>query len=171
MKTILTLAAGVLAAGLTFAPGDASAQWRGGIHGGGFRAGAFHGGWRGGWGGGFRPAAVGWRGGAWRGGWGGGFRPAAIGWRGGAWRGGWGGYGWRGGWAYRPYRRYGWGAGAALAAGVIGAGLVAAATSPYYYGYPAYYGGYYPAYYGGCYQTLQWVWDGWGWRRAWVTTC
>jgi len=56
------------------------------------------------------------------------------------WGGGWG-YrrGWGGGW--------GWGApalGAAIGLGVLGA--VAAASSPYYYGYPGYYGYGYPAY-------------------------
>ena len=36
MKRFLTLAAGILAVGLTVLPEDASAQWRGGWRGGGF---------------------------------------------------------------------------------------------------------------------------------------
>jgi hypothetical protein len=49
MRRFLTLAAGILAAGLTVLPEDASAQWRGGWRGGGV-------GYRGAWGGGYRGA-------------------------------------------------------------------------------------------------------------------
>jgi hypothetical protein len=85
MKRFLTLAAGILAVGLTVLPEDASAQWRGGWRGGGFgHRGALGGGYRGHWGGGWRGAA--WRGpaGGWRGGWGGGYRHYGRGWGGGA---------------------------------------------------------------------------------------
>jgi hypothetical protein len=70
---------------------------------------------------------------------------------------------------YRPYRNWGWGAGALAAGALIGA-AVASSYDPYYGGY--YGGGYYPASYGwGCAQTLQWVPTAYGWRQAWVTTC
>jgi hypothetical protein len=64
---------------------------------------------------------------------------------------------WGGGWGYR--RGWGgWGApvGAAIGLGVLGA-AAAAASSPYYYGYPGYYGYGYPAYgYGYAYPYYGW---------------
>ena len=68
--------------------------------------------------------------------------------------------------------------GGAIAAGVIGGLAVgaligSAAAAPYYgyapgyyYGGPAYYGGY-----GGCYWTRERFWDGWGWRVRRVQVC
>src|SRR4051794_14138015 len=68
----------------------------------------------------------------------------------------WGGGRWGGGWGYRRGWGGGWGwggpaLGAAVGLGVLGA--AAAASTPYYYGYPAYGYGYpayaYPGYYYG----------------------
>ena len=151
MKTLLVAPAALLAAGLFLIPDDASARpgWRGGGFHGGFRGAAFHGG--------FRGAAF--HGGV-RHGWHGGFRP---------------GFGYHRAGFYRPhwgyYRRSygGFGAGAALATGaIIGAGLAAAASAPYYdngYGYAD------VGYGGACYQVPTWAWTGWGYQQVLVTRC
>jgi hypothetical protein len=57
--------------------------------------------------------------------------------------------GWGGGWGYRRGWGGGWGWGAPALGAAIGLGVLgaaAAASSPYYYGYPGYYGYGYPAY-------------------------
>ncbi|HEY8565499.1 MAG TPA: hypothetical protein VIL65_08375 [Beijerinckiaceae bacterium] len=183
MKTLLTLSAAVLAAGLVTASSfEAEAAPRGGfraggfgVHGGfaghgGFRQGGFrHGGFHHG---GFRPAFAARPFGV---------RPAFYGARPGFYgyrtAGFYGarpfGYGVRPGYyraaGYYPYRyrraSYGYGIGAGILAGTaLAAGLTAAAASPYY-GYGA------VSYAPSCYQTYDWVYTGYGYQQALVTRC
>jgi hypothetical protein len=181
MKRLIVLTVSAL----LFAPFLASnADARGGFGGGGFGGGGFRGGgfsgggFRGGGfaGGGFRGAAIGggYRGGfvgggaRWgaagigRPGWGAagigrpGWGAAGIGRPG--WGNGWGrpGYGWGGRWPY-------YGAAAAVGLGIAGAA--------YYGGYAPYGYGYGYGAYDDCPLVRQQIWDGYGYRVAWVNSC
>ena len=168
-RAFILMVSGLLSA-LLFA-GDAAARngFHGGFGGGGFRGGSFAGGGfaRGGFaGGGFnrggfgRPAFAGagfarpgWNGGGVR--WGGGWGPRpGWGWRGAnvGLRPGWGG--WGPGWGWR---RPGWGWGA------VGAGLAfgALAAAPYYGSFG----------FDDCPVVGRRVWDGFGTRVVWVSSC
>jgi hypothetical protein len=162
MRRVFILAVSGLLSAQLFAD-DAAA--RNGFHGGGFRGGGFVGGGfaRGGF---ARPAFAGagfarpgWHGGGvrWGGGWGPGWGPGpGWGWRGanvGLVRPGWGG-GWGPGWGWR---RPGWGWGA------VGAGLAfgALATAPYFSSFG----------YDDCPVVGRRVWDGFGPRVVWVSSC
>jgi hypothetical protein len=125
--------------------------------------------------GGQADAQRGFGGGGFRGGGGfggGGFRAAGVGGGGWAGRPGWGAAGrWGGGWAARPGwgggwvgHRRGWGNGWPLVGAAVGLGLASAA----YYG-----SGYYPYDYGygDCPLVRQQIWDGYGYRVAWVNSC
>jgi hypothetical protein len=168
MKTLLTLSAAVLTAGLLTAATDAEAAPRGGFRAGGFVGhGGFarHGGFRPAFAArpfGVRPAFYGARPGHY------GYRPGFYGARPFA-------YGVRPGYyraaGYYPYRYrrpyYGYGVGAGILAGTaLAAGLTAAAASPYYYGgYDA------VAYQPSCYRTYDWVYTAYGYQQALVTRC
>lgn len=134
--------------GLTFASDSASARpggggfrGGGGFHGGGFHGGGFRGGFAGG---GFRGGLSG---GGFRPGFAGGFRP------------GWGG----------GFRHHGFRPGFPLVGAAVGLGI-AAASYPYWGGYPGYYGYGDYGYGGGC-LVRERVWTPYGWRIRIVDAC